>query len=42
MEVDGVSVRVYDPVNTSGSKRPVLVYYHGGGWSWLNVGMSIK
>ncbi|XP_060605786.1 neutral cholesterol ester hydrolase 1-like [Ruditapes philippinarum] len=37
MEVDGVSVRVYDPVNTSGSKRPVLVYYHGGGWSWLNV-----
>lgn len=36
-ELDGVGVRVYEPENVKGSKRPALVYYHGGGWSWLSV-----
>lgn len=39
-EFDGVGVRVYEPVKVGGSKRPVLMYYHGGGWSWLSVGKS--
>ncbi|KAH3887526.1 neutral cholesterol ester hydrolase 1-like [Dreissena polymorpha] len=34
---DGVGVRVYEPVDATGPKRPALVYYHGGGWSWLSV-----
>ncbi|CAC5394786.1 unnamed protein product [Mytilus coruscus] len=34
---DGVGVRVYEPVNLKSNKRPALVYYHGGGWSWLSV-----
>jgi acetyl esterase/lipase len=37
-EYGGVGVRVYEPVNVKSDKRPVLVYYHGGGWSWLSVG----
>lgn len=34
---DGVAVRVYEPTGVPKQNRPVLVYYHGGGWSWLSV-----
>jgi len=33
----GVEVKVYEPKSLKGDNRPVLVYYHGGGWSWLDV-----
>ncbi|XP_005109338.2 neutral cholesterol ester hydrolase 1 [Aplysia californica] len=37
-EYAGVPVRVYEPQSLSGEgRRPVMVYYHGGGWSWLDV-----
>ncbi|KAL5016625.1 hypothetical protein ScPMuIL_006214 [Solemya velum] len=34
---DGVGVRVYEPTNLHGDRRPVLLYFHGGGWSWLSI-----
>ena len=34
----GVDVRVYEPTKGQNSGRPALVYYHGGGWSWLSIG----
>ncbi|KAK3084829.1 hypothetical protein FSP39_019790 [Pinctada imbricata] len=34
---DGVGVKVYEPTAVRSTQRPVLVYYHGGGWSWLSV-----
>lgn len=36
-QFDGVDVRVYEPTSLKGDNRSVLVYYHGGGWSWLSV-----
>lgn len=38
----GVDVRVYEPTKGKHSDRPALVYYHGGGWSWLSIGQSNK
>lgn len=34
----GVDVRIYEPTKGKNSDRPALVYYHGGGWSWLSIG----
>ncbi|XP_046365741.1 neutral cholesterol ester hydrolase 1-like [Haliotis rufescens] len=35
---DGVPVRVYEPVaDQAATSRPVVVYFHGGGWSLLSV-----
>ncbi|XP_067667961.1 arylacetamide deacetylase-like [Haliotis asinina] len=37
-QFDGVPVRVYEPVaDLDSSSRPVVVYFHGGGWSFLSV-----
>lgn len=33
----GVDVRIYEPTKGKNSDRPALVYYHGGGWSWLSI-----
>ncbi|XP_071093503.1 neutral cholesterol ester hydrolase 1-like [Haliotis cracherodii] len=38
-QFNGVDVRVYEPASCTGKERPVLVYYHGGGWSWLSIGV---
>jgi acetyl esterase len=34
-DADGVPVRIYTPAGaaTAGELRPVIVYYHGGGWA---------
>ena len=37
--IDGVRVKVYEPISTIRSEdRAVLVFLHGGGWSLLSVG----
>ncbi|OWF35615.1 neutral cholesterol ester hydrolase 1-like [Mizuhopecten yessoensis] len=36
--MSGVHVRIYEPVTSlQVAERPVLVYFHGGGWSMLSV-----
>lgn len=37
-----IRVKIYEPVGGLGRPdRPVLVYFHGGGWSLLSVGKNL-
>ena len=37
-----IRVKIYEPVGGLGrTDRPVLVYFHGGGWSLLSVGKNL-
>ncbi|XP_033748456.1 neutral cholesterol ester hydrolase 1-like [Pecten maximus] len=36
-EYAGVGVRVYEPTKGPHTSRRALIYYHGGGWSWLSI-----
>ncbi|KAK7114157.1 neutral cholesterol ester hydrolase 1-like [Littorina saxatilis] len=38
---DGVPVSVYTPQKTASSSptQPTIIYFHGGGWTWLSVGV---
>ncbi|XP_059139590.1 neutral cholesterol ester hydrolase 1-like [Physella acuta] len=40
---DGVTVSTYTPVKNSSPPNcqgyPTIVYFHGGGWTWLSVGV---
>ena len=37
---DGVPVSVYTPHKAPSSTptQPTIIYFHGGGWTWLSVG----
>ena len=36
---DGVLVSVYTPHRSSAHYlHPAIIYFHGGGWTWLSVG----
>lgn len=36
---DGVPVRIYKPKGQKAKVLPGVVFYHGGGWVLLDVGM---
>jgi acetyl esterase/lipase len=39
-DFDGVPVRVYEPVSrNAAAPQPGIVYYHGGGWMYGNIGL---
>lgn len=38
-KIRNVKIKIYQPASTLGkTDRPVLVYFHGGGWSLLSAG----
>ncbi|XP_048744379.2 arylacetamide deacetylase-like isoform X2 [Ostrea edulis] len=40
MELDGVTVRIYQPADLQGEEKlPGVVYFHGGGFCWESFGL---
>ena len=33
-KINGINVRIYKPIAATKTLRPLMIYYHGGGWAF--------